>query len=311
MEKIKKRKSSISILVVLTMCMALFFTGCGKGDINKQIEDTVSDVKELNPTASVGSVGGEWAVKGVKASGISLDDEQSYFTTYFDDVRATVKSEKGVLDEKYYTEYARVTIGVCAVGENPENIEGYNIVKPLDNYKKVTDQGNNAVAFAIIASNVAGVKLENEQKYIDILTDEIVKNKAYKTENIVDYGAMYLQGLSYYKEDKKVKSAIDQCVDGLSDKQQKDGSYGNCESTVEVIIGLTSVGVDPVNDKRFIKDGNSLYDGLMRYKTDGGFKHTVDEDSDDPNVMATEKALLALDSIKLLEKNEKLYQEKR
>lgn len=297
--------------------MVITLAGCGgspEEKLDKEIETAVGWVKEMTPAPSLGSVGGEWAVKGVEASGITDKAElQEYFDVYYDDVRAKSKAYKGVLDKKYYTEYARVSIGLGTIGKNPEDVEGYNLFKPLDNYSKVTDQGINAVTFALIASNVTGLKLNNEEKYIDLLIEEIEKNKLYDDERSVDYTAMCMEGLSYYKEDKNVQATIDKCIDGLAKLQGKDGSYGNCEATAEVIMALTSVGVDPINDERFIKDDNSLFDGLMEYKSKEGYVHTKDagENANINNLMPTEKALLALDSMKLFQDGKKLFESGR
>lgn len=299
-------KSSIALF--LALLMTLTFVGCSpsEDDLEGQIKEAVKNVKELNETATVGSVGGDWVVKGFCESGTKVDDE--FYQAYYDDVRATVKSQKGIIDENYYTSNARVVIGVCAIGKNPKNIEGYDIVKPLDNYKKVINQGNNAVAFSLIASNVAGYKLSNEEKYIDILLEDIMTNKSYKSEKIIDYATMSIEALSYYMDRAEVKKAVDKAVEGISKRQEKDGSYGNLESTVEAIIALTSIGINPMSDERFTKDGNNLYEGLMVYRTSDGFKHIIDDDEIDP--MATEKALLALDSMKLLKEGKKLYESK-
>ena len=69
-----------------------------------------------------------------------------------------------------------------------------------------------------------------------------------------------------------------------------------------MIIALCALGIDPLCDERFIKNGVTLWDGLMRYRReDGGFLHSFSYDSNNPtslpdasNSMAGEQALLAL-----------------
>ena len=58
--------------------------------------------------------------------------------------------------------------------------------------------------------------------------------------------------------------------------------------------------------QQFIKDGKSLFDGLLSYKTKNGYVNTKGERK--RNVGATEKALLALTSMKLQKMGLKLFE---
>lgn len=96
----------------------------------------------------------------------------------------------------------------------------------------------------------------------------------------VDATAMAVQALSpYYKNDAKIKSAIDKALSFLSEKQQKTGDYAsygvnNPESTAQVLIALSTLGIDAQTDMRFIKNGNTVFDGIDLYRlSDGSFSH--------------------------------------
>lgn len=88
----------------------------------------------------------------------------------------------------------------------------------------------------------------------------------------VDVTAMVVQSLSiYYNEYENVKEGIDKALAFLSDKQLIDGdymSYGTCnvESTVQVLVALSSLNIDCISDQRFIKNGNTLFDGIKKYQ---------------------------------------------
>lgn len=293
----------------------MLLAGCGGNPAenpDKEIATAAAWVKKMTPAPSTGSIGGEWAVIGLAKSGIPAEENQEYFDLYYDDVRAKAKANKGKLDDTYYTEYARVSLGLAAIGKSPENVEGYNLFEPLDQQAQVTEQGLNAVAFALIAANVTGIPLNNEDAYVDLLVDEIERSKLYDDRRSVDYTAMCVQGLSDYLDREKVKTTVAHCIDGLAKLQEDDGSYGNCESTAECIIALTAAGIDPAEDSRFIKEGNSLLDGLLEFKGKNGYVHIRGENSDKFNpLMPTEKALLALDSVKLFREGKKLYESER
>lgn len=111
----------------------------------------------------------------------------------------------------------------------------------------------------------------------------------------------------FVKLKKTVKTVIDECLLWLSSAQCADGDYSswgmpNAESTSQVIVALTALGIDPLRDSRFIKDGKTLLDGIMKYRLDnGGFAHSFTFDNDNPsaqpgqaNSMASDQSQYAL-----------------
>ena len=138
-----------------------------------------------------------------------------------------------------------------------------------------------------------------------------------------DLTAMALQALApYYNSEKTytyeqksiektvtkhVYDVIDEALGRLSELQLDTGdfkSWGteNVESTDQVMVALCCLGIDPLTDKRFIKKGNTLYDGILRYRMkDGGFVHSYVYDPDNPsslpdasNTMAGEQTLYTM-----------------
>ena len=110
----------------------------------------------------------------------------------------------------------------------------------------------------------------------------------------VDVTAMALQSLYPFRN--SLNSEIEKAVKLLSSRQRSDGtyqSYGvyNAESTAQVIIALSSLGIDASADERFVKDGSSAFDGLLKFrKSDGSFCHT---ENGSKNASATSQALNA------------------
>lgn len=113
----------------------------------------------------------------------------------------------------------------------------------------------------------------------------------------VDVTAMTVQALSArYNDSPEIKSAVDAALDFLSDRQLKSGGYSaygvpNPESCAQVIIALSSLGTDVCADDRFIKNGNTVFDGMGEFLlTDGSFCHKMGGVSDST---ATAQALCA------------------
>ncbi len=100
------------------------------------------------------------------------------------------------------------------------------------------------------------------------------------TVSDADVTAMTLQALApYYAQHT---DAIDRAVSMLSERQLADGGYAsygvaNPESTAQVAVALSALGIDCFSDDRFIKQGHTLMDGIVKYRlSDGSFRHTQD-----------------------------------
>ncbi|MBO4627112.1 MAG: DUF4430 domain-containing protein [Lachnospiraceae bacterium] len=101
----------------------------------------------------------------------------------------------------------------------------------------------------------------------------------------VDVTSMVVQALAPYcrsaagSSDAEAAAAIDGAIALLSSRQNADGgftSYGsaNCESCVQVLVALSSVGIDASSDARFLKNGKSVFDAIASYRMpDGSFRH--------------------------------------
>lgn len=118
------------------------------------------------------------------------------------------------------------------------------------------------------------------------------------TTGDVDVTAMTIQALApHYETDTKVANAIEKALTLLSDRQQVDGDYvsygvSNAESTAQVLIALSSLGIDCTQDDRFIKNGRTLFDGLEKYRlAEGSFSH---EAGGKNNEIATAQVLCAM-----------------
>ena len=114
---------------------------------------------------------------------------------------------------------------------------------------------------------------------------------------------MALQALAGYRDERQVQTAVDRALQCLSKLQDADGGFtgwqtSSCESTAQVAIALAELGIS-LDDSRFVKNGNTVLDGLMQYAVaDGGFAHQKGGKTD---LMATEQALCALAAVQRLQ----------
>ena len=103
----------------------------------------------------------------------------------------------------------------------------------------------------------------------------------------VDTSAMTIQALApFYDKDPRVRTAVDRAFSLLGQKQLDDGSYfsfgsPNPEGTAQILLALACIGQDGAKDERFIKNGNTLVDGILLFKTEEGtFSHTMGDPAD-------------------------------
>lgn len=58
-----------------------------------------------------------------------------------------------------YTEYSRLILALTAIGRDPQNVGGYDLLLPLADLEKTTAQGVNGAAFALLALDCGGYEL--------------------------------------------------------------------------------------------------------------------------------------------------------
>ena len=259
----------------------------------------------LNP--GVSSIGGEWAVIGLaRNGGLPADWAASYYTNL---VR-TLRDTGGVLHRVKYSEYSRVVLALSSLGFDPTDVAGYDVLSPLGDFDQVCWQGVNGPIWALIALDSRGYDAPaapegKRQTTRDALVDAILESEiaggGWALSDSVpdaDLTAMALTSLAPYRASRAdVASAIERGLSVLSSLQGEDGGFGDAgsatsESCAQVVVALSTLGIDPASDARFAKEGGSVLDALCAFAAPGGgFKHVADGEV---NGMATEQGFYAL-----------------
>lgn len=302
-------KRAICIWMVL-MVLTLPVPSLGSANIKDGVmEDTAAFLMRTVPSPQVASIGGEWTVIGLARSGVAVPD--AYFDTYYKNLEAFTREQNGVLHTRKYTEYARVTLALTAIGKNPRDVAGYDLLLPLGDFDAVVWQGVNGAASALLALDAgeyavpacpAGKTQATRELYVqNILSHQQACGGFGLSDQQpdVDVTGIVLQALSKYQDIPAVQEATNRALDWLSSVQDDTGGYEsfgakNLESNAQVITALCELGVS-LDDSRFVKNGQGLLDDLLRYYQPGnGFMHTMDGET---NVMATEQAFYALSAV--------------
>ena len=260
-----------------------------------------------------GTPSSDWLVIALNQLGVEgdFDKYRSALSAYVIQKYET----ENKLDVVKSTEWHRITLAYLACGGDPTDIDGINIAKDGVTLRDFERQGLSAYIWGLIAMDAANVESEDKRRE---LVDALVKSQLddggftlFGNSGDPDVTAMVIIALSPYAEEEKISKTIETAVSFLSENQLENGgfmSYGveNCESCAQAVIALCSVGIDPDNDERFVKNGISVVDTMLKYEIkDLGFCH-VKSDSE-INGMATQQALLAIAALKKYEAGERLY----
>lgn len=311
-----KRSGSKLLCILLLLSLLLSLTACGKPET--QLEKTAGYLQAQIAEPGTGSVGGDWLIFGLARSGVKVP--QKYFDAYYENVEAAVREKNGVLSDRKYTEYSRTVLALTAIGKNPADVAGFDLLKPLADFEQVTRQGINGTIFALLALDSGNYEIpENpdaavqatRQMYVDELLARALPDGGWTLtggEPDVDITAMTLQALAKYRDQADVTAAVERGLAVLSSLQEPDGGYvswgsSNSESVAQVIVAMTELGV-PLDDERFTKNGITVEDALLRFaQENGAFVHVRDGSGGDDG-MATEQAFYALAAIHRAETGE-------
>lgn len=298
-----KRLSALLLLLAMLVSLA----ACGKEE--PPFEKTARYLQAQIPEPTCAAVGGDWLVFGLARSGLKAP--QKYFDTYYKNVEDYIVSVDGVLSRKKNTEYSRVILALTAIGKNPADAAGFNLLLPLGDFDETVRQGVNGAIFALLALDSGGYEIPEAPEAETQATRELYVGELLRRE-IPDGGwaltggtpdadmtAMALQALAKYRDRQDVEDAVQRGLAALSALQEPNGAYlswdeENSESVCQVIVALTELGIS-LDDERFVKNGQTLPQVLERFACeDGSYRHSLNGNSDE---MATEQAFYALAAI--------------
>lgn len=301
-----------------------------KQSIGQNIDDPLFSNVYLK---NAGNTVADWYPIGMGR--IGYEDDYEAYTAVLDRIVTERYATKYKLSETKATEWHRIALAYLASGGDATNVgNGINLIADgTYNRGKTADlgaQGINGLIWGLIVLDAMRYEVpenthETRADIIQRILTLQLKEGGFsfnQKKSDVDMTAMAITALApYYNSDeiyhyqnkqldKKVKKSVRQVIDEallwLSKQQQKDGDFksdgtANLESTAQVVVALTSLQIDPKHDRRFIKNGQSAIDGMLKYRQgDGGFIHAKTYRKDNPasqpdesNSMASEQALYA------------------
>lgn len=206
-------------------------------------------------------------------------------------------------DFRVATDAARIAILLQLSGVDITDIDGINLLEKIYNNNNMGRQGLNGYLFSLIVITNAKIAADA------IMNSNIIIETILSYQNLdggfplslggvsnMDITAMAMTALAPYNDIKEVQLALDKALTYLINNQESDGTFKawgekSSETISQVIIALTSNGINPDHES-FIKNNKTLMEVLLTYQTsDNKFAHIPNGDSND---IATEQAILAI-----------------
>ena len=286
-------------------------------DVSVVLNATMAKLAATVTEPQFGTGAGEWTVFSLARGGhYALDD--AYFADYYDRIVATVNelatsvNQNGALDADKSTENSRLIVTLSALGKDSTAVGNWNLIEPYsaNGLRWIAKQGFNGTIWALIAldsNNYETADTELRQTLVDRILDSQHDDGGWHLNysnltvpSNVDVTGMTLTALYPYRNQPEVAAVCAEAIAWLSSAQQADGSFaydenasGTVESCAWAIVGLTTWGINPDTDPRFVKNGVSAVDNLLSYYVEDKamFEHVK---GDGGNHMGTDQACYAL-----------------
>ena len=268
-----------------------------------------------------GEPGSDWYAFAGSRSGL-VTGQAAYLSRLQDHVEEIYSNLEENVSQMKATDWHRMALTVLACGGDPTafgvDAEGNPINLVEDGtWNCLTGnpgkQGINGYAWALYLLDSKNYEIpEGSQWTRESIVDAILE-KQYEDGGFAlgsaessdaDITAIVLTALAPYGADPEVQSAADAAFARLSAIQHSDGtmvSYGErtSESTCWTLIALSAWNRDARTDEMFIKNGNTLYDGLKCFLLeDGSFIHSLDasEPETEGNNVSVYQAFYAIEA---------------
>ena len=251
-----------------------------------------------NAQPQPGSLGGEWTIIALARGGAQVED--GCYQNYLDALEQALIACDGQLSSVRYTEYSRTALALAALGEDPTDFRGFNLLEPLRNVDNVKIQGNNGLIWALIALD--SNDYEGFEDARAALLEEVLAMPnedggfgiALGSGSNPDMTAMAMTALAAHRDDLRAAECLSDAVAFLSGFEAAGEMENNCETTAWAMIAYSSLNLR--------QDAERLRGMLEQYALDGGYRHVLEQDKADP--MATEQAAYAIAAYQRMENGE-------
>ncbi|SFG74789.1 prenyltransferase/squalene oxidase repeat-containing protein [Sporolactobacillus nakayamae] len=269
--------------------------------------DVNSDLDNLAKHIQDSELNSDWDVIALAKIGKLTDSERSAYLESVKD-RVSAKALSG-------TDLDKTAMVVQALGEDPTNFQNHDLIQSIYTDSSIKSLMDFTYALMVLGSDdytIPSDALWTPDQFIDKLLPLQTISGGWgwagdpNGDPDVDTTCMVLTALSRYPD--QAKPSIDKAINYLRSAEQADGGFinysPNSNSAAQVIIALSSLGIDPTSGD-FDKNGHNPVNSLDQYKSNGGYKWAAFSESDDP--FSNEQVLQALAAYSLFANGDQLF----
>lgn len=318
------------ILLALLLCITMLSGLCipasaEETELDQMISETANALSGINGQPGTILADSEMVTPGSSVSDwiaitLARCNVPESYSQYLEALKTYVEAhyaEDGGLHDVKATEYHRISLAVLSLGGDPTSFGNKPDGTPIDliadgtyNFgeKELGLQGLNGWIWALIALDASGVEVPSDARYsrqdmIDAIINAQNDDGSFALDNgsgDVDITAMALQALSPYAG--SYEQQIDGALGWLSLEMSDDctffyGTSESSESLSQAIMAVTSLDYGVGDMLGFVRNGQTMYTALNRFRCDNGlYKHQQEDEQ--PDLLATVQALQALLSIR-------------
>lgn len=325
MKKLTKKLTALLVILTVVLTAACLPQKDGGSitsldDMITQSAGALQDALKQEEELQDGSPTRDWSAMVCAFAGQKDDGYLKRLETYIADQYRT----KGSLSNVKATEYYRASLTILALGGNPEDIEQDGIQMNLIadgtwNFPGGSPglQGANGLIYALLvldSKNYDTGQTDLREQYMEELLTYQKNSGAFCIDNSldgsVDITAMALQAMAPYRGDPEVNASAERALNWLESQMTEEGTFADsevesAESCAQVVLALCALGQDPDEAPQFVKNEQSVLDGLNSYRMENGM-YMHEHGADKENIMATYQSLLALEAVQK-QRNEQLW----
>lgn len=178
------------------------------------------------------------------------------------------------LDGKEFREFSDSLMDIDAVDPSVWRARGVDVNVLVDEY-----------AAAMIEYQMPNGKFDDHYKYVLEKGDDWQTSK-FTNRDEVKLNANIVEALAAHQDKEYIAKAVENAIEYLSSVQFADGSFPgrdgqpDGEATLAVLDMMNAAGIS-LDDERFVKNGNTVADGLRTFYIDGlGFVSKTEVEAD-------------------------------
>lgn len=220
--------------------------------VNKGLQGAKEHFASKYPEENYQYNNNDWIVYARLRAGETISQEKldAYYQSVADTVKKWSKKQKP-------TDMERVALSLLIMNKDITDVDGVNLVEMIYNHPSL-DMGANELAWALLVTDAKGMEIPTDAKW----NRESIITALLKFQNeenggfglvdnqtvSVDMTAMCLQALAPYRNiNVKVHQAVEAGLEYLKNSMSDAYDFGTSESTAQVLLTLTILGIDPLN----------------------------------------------------------------